>query len=319
MNPNQSAFSRLVGVGGGLSLCGAALALSDGHLWLGALARPWTPALAVLQAMIAASLLFGRRRRLGVLVLASSIWLGVELGVSSVAALPPKSPAVATIKVALANLAYFNEDAARVLPWLAAEDPDVAVLLETTERHHAALAPLVERLPHLTRIDAAHDAANLAVFSRYPLADAVRFGRAGPLPQLAVDVETPGRPVRLYAIHLFPPLSSEGAGWQSDVLDELTDRVAADAAEGRTVIVAGDFNCAPWSPRFRRFEDRGRLAHGRRGVGVLNTWPDWDALPWLGIPIDHVVVGGGAAVRSLVRGPWIGSDHRPLAAVVAIP
>ncbi len=319
MTPNRNIFLRIAAFSGGLSLLGTALALSDGVFWFGALARPWTPALAVMQAALAVCLLIAGRRRLGVLVLVSAIGLGAEVGFALASAKPPRAPAVTTIRVALANLAYFNTDATRVLPWLLAETPDIAVLLETTEPHHAALAPLLARLPHLTRVDAVHDAANLAVFSRFPLRDAVRFGRAGPLPQLAVEVETPERSIRLYAIHLFPPLSPAGASWQSDVLDELTERVAADAAEGRTVIVAGDLNCAPWSPRFRRFEERGRLAHGRRGVGLLNTWPEWDALTSLGIPIDHLVVGGGAAVRSLVRGPWIGSDHRPLSAVVAIP
>jgi endonuclease/exonuclease/phosphatase (EEP) superfamily protein YafD len=320
-SPLLNLYRRALAVAAYAALFGVALAFSDGVFWAGSPARPWTPLLAVLVLGIALLLVFGGGRRgLGAVLILAAAALAADCGASLVPAAPAGGKVAAgELTLASVNLAYFNTDAGRVLPWLAERNPDVVVFLETTEAHHAALAPFRQTHPYVSRADAPHDAASLAVFSRFPLGESVRFGRRGPLPQLMVEIELPGGPLRLYAVHLFPPLGPEAVAWQEAVAAELTERLAADAAARVPVVVAGDFNYAPWSPAFRRLEERGRLAHGRRGRGVLPTWPESPFVAWFGIPLDHVLVGGGVTVRDFVVGPWIGSDHRPVVARLGVP
>ena len=80
------------------------------------------------------------------------------------------------------------------------------------------------------------------------------------------------------------------------------------------VVVTGDFNATPWTPPVRRLmaETGLRCAPG----ALAGTYPA--ALlgrmvpPWLAIPIDIVLAGGGAHAVGRRRGPAIGSDHWPV-------
>jgi len=76
------------------------------------------------------------------------------------------------------------------------------------------------------------------------------------------------------------------------------------------VLVAGDFNCTPWSPFFADLVAATGLSDSARGFGV---WPTWNStlLP-LGISIDHVLVSDGLVTRNHRVGGDVGSDHFPV-------
>ena len=80
------------------------------------------------------------------------------------------------------------------------------------------------------------------------------------------------------------------------------------------LIIAGDFNLAPWSFTLRRLDQRLGLERRDRAMfswparlspkGRL-TWP----LPVL--PIDHIYAGRAWRTVSVTHGPCLGSDHYP--------
>lgn len=85
----------------------------------------------------------------------------------------------------------------------------------------------------------------------------------------------------------------------------------ADDLDDDDVIVAGDFNCTPWSPAIRRLRTSLRSATRR-----ARSWPA--RLPI--VPIDHILYGGRLAV--VEAGSWTAggarraSDHLPVVAVL---
>ena len=79
------------------------------------------------------------------------------------------------------------------------------------------------------------------------------------------------------------------------------------------VIVAGDFNVAPYAPAFPRFLSASRTSTSR---DFPATWPS--VLGPLGIPIDHVLVRE-ARIIGLQALPAMGSDHRALKAEILLP
>lgn len=92
---------------------------------------------------------------------------------------------------------------------------------------------------------------------------------------------------------------------------ERPGQVAAIAAEmaGEALIIAGDFNCTPWSPAYRV------LARGlKSATRFARTWPS----PAPIVPIDHIFYRGRLGVVS--AGAWTGgparkaSDHLPVVA-----
>ena len=105
-------------------------------------------------------------------------------------------------------------------------------------------------------------------------------------------------------------------------LEALSDAWVRQVAQSdMPVIVTGDFNLTPWSPRFRA----AWRASGLTFAGDYRLWPKtWPAhaVPWKylpavligGIPIDHVLVSRHFAVAAIRRGPYIGSDHYPVLA-----
>jgi endonuclease/exonuclease/phosphatase (EEP) superfamily protein YafD len=83
-------------------------------------------------------------------------------------------------------------------------------------------------------------------------------------------------------------------------------------------VVVGDLNATLDHAPLRAALSGARDVAADVGQGLTSTWPT--ALPrWLGVQIDHVLVGGGvhpAAARVL---DLPGSDHRALLARVVLP
>lgn len=113
--------------------------------------------------------------------------------------------------------------------------------------------------------------------------------------------------------HPLPPISAE----YSRLRDEQLERVARFA---RTVasplLLLGDLNTSPWSDRFRSFLRESGLHDSALGRGLQATWPaGW----WpFSIPIDHGLYSAGLAVLSRRVGSFVGSDHYPILAEVAV-
>jgi endonuclease/exonuclease/phosphatase (EEP) superfamily protein YafD len=309
-------------IGGLLSLVAALCAAAEGAAWWCGCVRHWAHLLAVGQFATAAALLLLRNYRLGTAVAASGAAFAVLIALATAPrdalAATPETPGRRLV-VAYANLAYFAPTVAAVPPWIRATAPDVFVAAEATDAHEAELAALDDLFPHRYRSVAPHDAANIAVRSRFPLKAPTAYLPAGPLPQVVVDVEVPGGAFRLFATHLFPPLTSEATAWNDVSRRNLAARVRAAVDAGTPAVVVGDFNLSPWSARVAEFERDAGVLRAGRGHGLLVSWPDTPYFPWVGIPIDHAFVGGGVRVRSLTVGPPIGSDHRGLVADLLRP
>lgn len=91
---------------------------------------------------------------------------------------------------------------------------------------------------------------------------------------------------------------------------ERPGQVAAllDGLTGDDLVLAGDFNCTPWSRPYRA------LTRGMRTAASPRSWPS--ALPL--VPIDHILVRG--RLRVVRSGRWASpgvrraSDHLPVVA-----
>jgi endonuclease/exonuclease/phosphatase (EEP) superfamily protein YafD len=84
----------------------------------------------------------------------------------------------------------------------------------------------------------------------------------------------------------------------------------ARATTSLPLVVVGDLNVSPFSPQFRHLLEEGRLRSAADGFGWQPTWPSF-LLP-AGIQIDHALVSPAVTVKAFSRGPFDGSDHRPI-------
>lgn len=217
-----------------------------------------------------------------------------------------------SLRVAAVNLNRGNRDWLRVIAELRRQRLDVIGFSEYTPSAEAGLAALGEEFPHSLREPRA-DAFGVALYSRLPLTDAGRITLAPePVPALRADVETGLGPVRVYAVHLRPPVS---ASYARARIAQSRGLAADAAAAPHPVVLLGDFNDTPFSRSFRALLRDGGLRVAADGHGLMATWPA--GLPILGVPIDHCLHSPELEVRRVWRGGDIGSDHLPLLAELA--
>ena len=215
-------------------------------------------------------------------------------------AAPPES-----LKLVSLNVRYRTPDLARAAAYLEETKADVLVLQEVTRSQARELDAMLVSYPYRS-VDV--DWRGAAIYSRWPLLEAKWTSLEERASRGAyAEIEWRGSRVALLGVHLHWPMSPR----EARIRNRQLTRVAAFAAgSSRPLIVAGDFNITPWSPRFRRALADSGLRDCALGQGVAPSWPS-QAI-WLGIRIDHCLVSPHWRVLDVRVGPHVGSDHRPV-------
>lgn len=220
------------------------------------------------------------------------------------------SPGDATLRLATFNVWFRNTDVARMAAWLEQANPDLVVIQE-------ASAGVVEQLraqaPHYQYEYAAHDGHGATVLSKWPLIEARSQSLGAGAPAAHVRIQWRGVELTLVGAHLHWPLGGRNSRLRNQELAALAQ--LASATQG-PLLIAGDFNISPWSPYFRDLLRDSGLRDCAAGQGLAPSWPSH--IRWLGIRIDHCLASDHWRVLDLRIGPHLGSDHRPVAADVAL-
>lgn len=230
-----------------------------------------------------------------------------------------------TVRVATVNLLATAADHGAAIAALRRLDPDVVVFQEYTPAWHRALSGALDGLPHRHAVPI-DGPFGIALYSRAPIVrrDAIALDRVA-VPTLEALIEIEGARFGILGTHPPPPLGATLLASNARHLRALGARAAA--REG-PLVVAGDLNATPWSAAFRALVEGSGLVDARRGHGILATWSPLagDSLaarlarsPLTSLPIDHVLVGGGATVGHAFVGEAAGSDHRAFVADVRVP
>lgn len=278
------------------------------------------PQLAAGGAVLGGLLVFWRKRLLVALVVAGSLAHAAPLVPYVLAG--PTRPACATgtsFRLVSINLHHRHARLGAVKDLILTERPDILLLTEYLPEHVAELQEMGDLFPFSKQADrdGSHE---VLLLSRYVLRDAVfhRPLRAAPFfPVLnasicpATEVDTGC--FTLIATHAARPMTGDDK-WQKAGLS-LAAELSAQAGGGR-VVMAGDLNTTPWSARFSALTEIGGLRDSALGRGLQSSWLARSVL--LGLPIDHILVGEGIAVTARRTGDYVGSDHFPVIADLAV-
>jgi endonuclease/exonuclease/phosphatase (EEP) superfamily protein YafD len=181
------------------------------------------------------------------------------------------------------------------------------VIVEFTPAWQTTLEAVTGEYPHV-ELSPREDAYGIGFYSRLE-PERTEIHTVGPsgFPSVFALFELDGQPLTVVGTHPPPPLNK-------DDLEDRDQQMAAiiDFASAQTepTIVAGDFNVTAWSPVFQDMLFRSDLRDGRRGFGLLPTWPT--SVPPLEVPFDHILVSPVVVVHEFGRGPDTGSDHYPV-------
>jgi len=228
---------------------------------------------------------------------------------------PLNSP-YAAVKLLFANVQSANRQVADFIELVRAENPDVVVIHEATERWIAHLHVIEAQFPYAKALPRP-GSVGIALYSRLPVErfDVVALGserRPGLLARLPLE----GGVLTVVTVHPRQPLRRHYFHSRNEQL-----RAAASLVQrvsGPKVLV-GDLNTSLWSPYYAQLMRHTGLYNARQGFGVLPTWPAY--MPWrfLMIPIDHGLVSPEIRVIKMRTGRYIGSDHLPIIIDMVIP
>ncbi|KQQ00655.1 hypothetical protein ASG06_15045 [Rathayibacter sp. Leaf185] len=274
-------------------------ALPDAAGWLSVVETgiPWT-GLAVLLLVSGAVALRSRAAGAAVTVLAM-VYGVLVLPV----ALPAPEVRSGRFTVISQNIAASGDDASGIVAALAAREPDAIALQELDGDARAVVDDeLADQYPY------SYVVGTVGVWSRTELSD------GGPLDlglgwdrALAVDIDTPLGPSRLFVVHL----ASFRLGDHEErdtMLGGLASTLADDVSD-RTIVV-GDFNTATDDHLLAPVLEQAHLVRSS-GVGFPATWPS--LLPV--VSLDHALADGVPAATLTVL-PANGSDHRPISLTI---
>jgi endonuclease/exonuclease/phosphatase (EEP) superfamily protein YafD len=281
---------------------------------LGAMARMfdavpfWLLGSAALFGVVAA--IFGARWLGAGLVLAAAVGAGTLIVGHRALSLPVTPMVQADLRIVWHNIYSENPlSADTYMAAIQALDPDIVILAEPDQ----LLPHVAQYLPSFTQVTPCWFepcdlliATHLDVRRHWLLSLNPVFGlRYG-----VIEVDTnSGKTVFISIAHLLKP-------WMSGVSEPEWARLIAQYnwLSGPAVAV-GDYNTAPWSRPMRELLNETGFRAVRRPPG---TWPT-QAGRW-GLPIDQVLVKGGARVVSVTPfGETLGSNHRGLIIDIALP
>lgn len=216
------------------------------------------------------------------------------------------------LKMLLFNVHTANRRQAEVLEYVRKENADLVLLLEINRSWLNGLKGLEEVYPHRLA-STREDNFGIWFLSRLPPRDAEITGY-GPfeLPQVNATIDVGGSLLRLIGLHTLPPSSAAATESRNR---QLLEAAGALRQSREPAILLGDFNLTPFSPWFGEALQRGNLVAA--GRGYQPTWLRHQ--PLFAIPLDHVLVSRSIRVLSHSVGPDLGSDHRPVVVVLALP
>ena len=306
-------WGRLIGrwlALGTLAAGGAAwISLAAGAWWVLDLSSPFQVQYAVALVLCTVGLVVCGRRRWALAALLLAVLPAARVAPYFLSTAETSAPGGTRVRVAAFNLLSSNHRHGEVLRWVRETAPDVVVFPEVTLAWARQLDTLADILPHA--VMRTHEGNfGMAVLSRHPLraerVDTVTDfdGVCG----IRVEVEINGRVLVVHGVHPPPPLGRAMAAERDRYLRELAAEAAGAALP---VVIAGDFNATPWCHGMKPLREAG-FRDARLGHGPVATWRR--AMPWVAIPIDHVLVPGTVRVERFQTGPGLGSDHRPVVA-----
>lgn len=261
----------------------------------------------VISAMLALLFAVFRQRNYALLMLIIAAINTVPVAPWYLSAATVASSSDARITVMHANVLGSNDDYARVVALIAAEQPDLVFLQEIHNGWARTIVDLSPDYPY-GRFEPRDDNFGIAVLSRRPFTtitsiDSPPHG----FPTLIAAVQLGASELTFVSTHAMPPIGRDAVNSRNQQLADAASIVAALHGPG---VLIGDLNISMWSHHYRKMIADNGLRDSRHGFGVIPTWPTF--LPFAKIPIDHCLVTAEVSVIDVRSGPNIGSDHLPL-------
>ncbi|MDR0253317.1 MAG: endonuclease/exonuclease/phosphatase family protein [Brucellaceae bacterium] len=223
----------------------------------------------------------------------------------------------ATYRLMQINLLQNNPDPKALLQAVARNQPDIITYQEGSENWQPWLKTLEGTYPYRHQCGSLPKKWGVGILSRRPFAD---FGAPictgdGVLATALINLG--GTNVLVSSLHQSWPWPYKQPQ-QFEMLRPALEPMAN--AHGVPVIIAGDFNATSWSYNLRQYE---MLTDTKRIAGLGPTWLTINLpgilRPWIGLPIDHILINDTVTKLRIRTGDPVSSDHLPVLLEFTVP
>lgn len=218
------------------------------------------------------------------------------------------------VSLLAANIKKSNRDYARLITYVQAEDPDIAIVVEVDADWINALDPLRASYPHWIEIPK-DNGYGICLMSKLDVSDhSVQCHITDEVPSITAKVLLRSKDAfRLYVVHPEPPIPTHDTEGRDSEISHVGLMARDDPLPA---VVTGDLNDVAWSTTTRQFQRLSRLLDPRVGRGFFNTFhAHYPMFRW---PLDHLFHDQRFRLVSMERGPNIGSDHFPVMFCLAL-
>lgn len=219
--------------------------------------------------------------------------------------LPITSPSGIPIRVVQMNLRFNNQESDRAISVLKNAKADILLLQEVTLVTERVLTSFKNTHPYQVSCQK-RGVGSVAIVSRYPFADDTSQKCARFFGYASAKILIDGQKIDLASFHSRWP-------WPSRQSRQITQLESEFEKLGQPLILAGDFNAAPWSAAVRRVAD---ITHTRIVPGLKLTWAprfvEFKTTIGALLPIDHILISPRFRVHSRKVLNDGGSDHFPV-------
>jgi len=215
------------------------------------------------------------------------------------------------VSLLLANVLSSNQSYVVFLNEIERKQADIIVVLELSPQWANELKAIDEKYPYQKLVPRAGN-FGIGLYSKYPLENigVVDFAGNG-IPSITASLLFNGNHLNIIATHPIPPMNAPLAEQQKIHFESLASFIKSK--KDMAVLIAGDLNSTPWSPRYRKLMNDAGLKNTRQGKGVYPSWSAGGAVGYLlQIPLDHVLVTDNIYTLKFEKLDSINSDHFPI-------
>ena len=214
-----------------------------------------------------------------------------------------------TIKLIQLNLSFRNRSLKDVAAYIKRQRPDFITIQEATKRTGKLFDQLKQKYKYLLLCEFSA-VGGVAIISKHPMQlgdhkscqskEGLVWGRAA----------IKGHEVIVASLHLHWPYPFR----QKQQLRRLSLQFKKFS---NSVIIAGDFNAAPWSHTVQTVskESKTTVIPGLRFTFEKKFL---SFLPVMTLPIDHILTSKDITTKNISVGPHLGSDHFPVVAELSL-
>lgn len=216
-----------------------------------------------------------------------------------------------SIKVFSSNFLFENNDFTTIKKVIAEEKPDVILIVEADYAWRKEKSMFEADYPYIT-ITEQTGPFGMVMASKYPVE--YEYFTLASYGAIDATIKINETSMRILGVHTLPPSRKDLSEKQVQQFAEL---IAKIKSKQLPTVVMGDFNSTPWSPRFIKLLNQTGLKDSAIGYGVINTWNV--NIPFLKIPIDHILTSPEIETLDFHRGADVSADHYPVVASLRLP